>query len=378
MSEQKLPKLLITTDSFLPRWDGIARFLQHIIPKLAKQYEITIICPKFEGVMPEIKNVRLVRVPLSKFRVGDFTLPKFKHGLIKKYVQKTDLVWSQTIGPIGLLSMALGKRYNKKVFSYVHSIEWELFSKSLKYLKKPVEYLMQTLVPFLYNKCDAIMIPYPGVRKMLKKRLIFSDMVVVPLGTEVDHFNSLPGKRMSKKLIGIKEDKFVIGYVGRIGREKDLDTLYRAFRKFNSEYANSKLVIVGGGVPLKFENMQDIILIGSTSNVLKYYQAFDVYVLPSLTETTSLTTMEAMSCELPVIVTPVGYLKEYIKHRENGLVFPQGNSDKLNLFLKKLIKDRQLRMQLGKNARKTIVENFTWDKTVQKVEKTLKKFISKK
>ena len=52
-----MKRLLITTDSFLPRWDGIARMLSEIIPKLSQKYEITVVAPKFIGKSVKFKGV---------------------------------------------------------------------------------------------------------------------------------------------------------------------------------------------------------------------------------------------------------------------------------------------------------------------------------
>ena len=84
------PRLLISTDAFLPHWDGVARFLIEIIPRLKEDYNITIICPEFEGKKPEIEDVKIIRMPLFKIQVGDtyFAIPKLKR--IKKIVEKQE------------------------------------------------------------------------------------------------------------------------------------------------------------------------------------------------------------------------------------------------------------------------------------------------
>jgi len=273
------------------------------------------------------------------------------------------------------LAMWYARRLNKKSAAFVHSIEWELFSKSIKRFKKIVEYFTQTIIPFLYNRCDVLMIPYSGLAEVLRRRLILSKKEVVPLGTNSDKFIPPQNKKQAKQEIGVNPKKFVIGYVGRIGREKDLDTLYDAFRKVNQDYENTELVIVGGGVPLQFDNMKDVMLVGPTNKVIRYYQALDVYVLPSMTETTSLTTMEAMSCGVPVVVTPVGYLNDYVKEKENGMLFPLGNSERLALILKKLMKNSALRSSIGRNGRKTVLQKFIWGKTTEKVISLLNKLV---
>ena len=53
----KKKKLVISTDCFLPRWDGIARFLLEIIPRLSRYYDITVIAPKFEGTLKGFEKI---------------------------------------------------------------------------------------------------------------------------------------------------------------------------------------------------------------------------------------------------------------------------------------------------------------------------------
>ena len=52
-------KLLIATDNFLPRWDGIARFLVELIPALTHKFDVTIVAPRFPGRIPDLP-VKLV------------------------------------------------------------------------------------------------------------------------------------------------------------------------------------------------------------------------------------------------------------------------------------------------------------------------------
>lgn len=84
-----MKKLLIATDNFLPRWDGIARFLSELIPRIKDEYDITVIAPDFPGEKKDICNV--IRIPLFNFRIGDFQPARFKLGLIKKKSKKQTL-----------------------------------------------------------------------------------------------------------------------------------------------------------------------------------------------------------------------------------------------------------------------------------------------
>ena len=135
-----MKKLLIATDNFLPRWDGISRFLSEIIPHIKDQYDITILAPRYKGNLNPIPKVKIVRFPTYKFSVGDYSPAKFHFKEIKEHVEKADLVFTQTIGPIGALAVFYAHKLKKPVIAYIHSIEWELVAKSIS-PRKFVEHL---------------------------------------------------------------------------------------------------------------------------------------------------------------------------------------------------------------------------------------------
>lgn len=370
-----MKKLLIATDSFLPRWDGIARFLSELIPRLKEEYKITVICPDFGNV--SVEGIEIIKIPLFRFKIGDFTPARFKPGLIKEQCKKVDIIFAQTIGPIGALAIWYGKKNKKPVISYIHSLEWELVAKSvaLKGLREIFIYnLIKCIEYILYNKCTLLIAPSLEIAEILSWQKIKTNKTVIHMGVEINKFVPGKNKAEAKIKLGINPEKKVIGFVGRLAKEKDPKTLYRAFIRLKKK-SNILLLIVGSGVrelEELFKNKENIICIGSTNRVLDYLQAMDIYVLPSLTETSSLSTMEAMSCGLAVIVTPVGYVKEYIKEEFNGLFFHKENSYSLSKKIEMLLNDDKLRHKLGINARKTIEEKYSFDKTVEEIKKLLR------
>jgi len=164
-----------------------------------------------------------------------------------------------------------------------------------------------------------------------------------------------------------------------LGYEKNLETLKEAFDLLSKNRRDLKLLIVGGGKKEISNYLQgnNVILTGQKDDVIPYYQAMDIYVLPSLTETTSLTTLEAMSCGIPVITTPVGLTKEYVKEDVNGFFFREEDAPDLARKLSLLIDDPERRDQMGFEARKTVVEGYRWLHTKKKVREVLKKVSDK-
>ena len=365
--------LLISSDCFLPRWDGIAMFLSELIPEIRNDFKLIIAVPDF-GKSPEFKNVELHKFPLLKLQVGDIYFSRVNKKELKHLVKQCDFVFNQTLGPIGIKVIKYAKQLNKPVISYVHSIDWELASKGVKYFKTLILIWMKILVKKSYNKCSLLLLPSKEMEDLLTVHGITTKKEVLKLGIDTEIFTPVLNKNELKKKLGLNNTDFVIGYCGRLSREKDLPTLFEAFLKIRKKHKNAKLLIVGEGPQKEILKHKDILLVGSQDNVVPFLQTMDIYVLPSLTETSSLSTMEAMSCELPVIVTPVGNIKEYVRDGENGLVFPRGDIKSLVKKINSLIKNESLRKKLGKEGRKTIKERHDWKNKVDKLRKILKEF----
>lgn len=366
-------KLLIATDSFLPRWDGIARFLSEIIPKLAETYELTILAPEFPGRLDKLP-AKIIRFPLYKQKFGDISFCKPEIKKIKEEIKKTDLVWTQTIGPIGIPTIFYANRYEKPTTAYIHSIDWELTSNAVKRFQGLTRFVTKTVAKYLYNRCDLLLVPSAEIAEIIKQNGISTLKSIIHLGTNTEKFKPTEDIAESKRRVEIDPDNIVIGYCGRIGREKDLKTLYRAYARLQEKMHNLKLLLVGSGVEEQeefFKEKKGVILTGSKNNVIPYLQAMDIYVLPSLTETTSLSTMEAMAVGLPVITTKLDALKAYINPNKNGLFFPKKNSYVLRIKLEKILENPYLAKTLGANARQTIINKYSWEKTVEDIGKAL-------
>ncbi len=370
-------KLLIPTDGFLPRWDGISRFLSEIIPRLKKKYDISIIAPdNGRCEFDEDSSLKIVRIPLAKYKGGDFNPPKFDYKTIKKEVKKTDIVFSQTLGPIGLLGVMAARKYKKKLLFFVHLIEWDILTKAIgiSFLKKYVNFITKMLTRRAYKKANILIVPSENIAEMLTWQKINTPKEIVYLGVETNKFVPPKNKRLAKTKLGIDPETFVIGYHGRIAREKDIPTLLRAFIQLKKVHQNVKLLIVGDGldsIKKKLASIEGVILPGQTNNVIPFLQAMDVYCLTSLTETTSLGTLEAMSCEVPAIATKVGFVKQYLKPKINGLFFKEKNSYDLMKKIVFMITHKDQREKMGKTARKVVEKNFNWDSTTKQLEKII-------
>ncbi|MFA5142487.1 MAG: glycosyltransferase family 4 protein [Candidatus Woesearchaeota archaeon] len=372
-------KLLIVTDNFLPRWDGIARFLVEVLPQLSKVYDVKVLAPDFPGASTAFPDVEIIRYKLSPFSANDFPFAYPVSKKMESYVKEADIVWVQTIAPLCWSAIRLAKKFNKPLVGYVHSIDWVLAEKSTPYpiLNRIVGWVTRYLARSNYGKCDILMVPTQEVADIFEQEGISVNKVLIPMGINTDKFIPAADRSEVKKSLGIKPEEIVIGYCGRVSRDKDIMTLYKAFEWLNKKNKDVKLLIVGPGLENymhMFKSKENIIVTGAKDDVIPYYQAMDIFVLPSLTETTALSILEAMSSGCCVVSTKVGVAQQLIENNENGFFFPKRNVTVLKKKLQWLIQNKESISQFGKRARITVMKHFSWSSTIESIERVLAQF----
>jgi glycosyltransferase involved in cell wall biosynthesis len=177
--------------------------------------------------------------------------------------------------------------------------------------------IMQSCTPIL----DHIVAVSPRVRQMTCDGVAAS---VIYNGVDSLHICSSRPRDDVRRGLGFTADDYVLGYVGRFSPEKRPGAILEAVAKMPARF---KALMVGWG-PLdgnlmEFANRQlpgRYAFVEGRQNLGDYYSAMDAFCLASQTEGYGLAIMEAMMCERPVIVTPVGFVPDSIEDRVNGVV----------------------------------------------------------
>lgn len=382
-NEKKKKKIVIVTDNFAPKKDGVTRFLETVTEELGTKYGLVILAPSYtrDAYTEQFHNATVHRFPSSRiFKLGGYGAVLTTARRLAPHVSDADIVWLNSMSPFAIAALRAAKRFNKPAIAYKHSVEWELVShmlfRSSAFTKKILSGLVAGVVKYFYNQCDLIMVSSKNVAKTLEDKGITARKTIVPLGVECERFIPPMNKAAAKQKVGIPPRKMVIGYCGRISKEKDIPTLAKAFAALQRKHLNLFLLIIGDGARSDVTNYakRDFLITGMVDDVVPYLQAMDIFVIPSLTETTSLATLEAMSCGVPPIATPVGHIPEYIEHNFNGVLFPRRNGDVLEARLERLLTRPEIREQLGKLARKTVVTRYSWEKTIVAIDRVLSRY----
>jgi 1,2-diacylglycerol 3-alpha-glucosyltransferase len=379
MEPQKI-KLLIIADTYHPKVDGTLKFMEEFIKRSEKDFEISLLVPDFGH--KKGKNVSYLDV-YEKLQVSGYPSIKFSkpnRNLIKEQIKKSDLVFVQGPALASYLGMKYAHRYGKPVVLYVHTITWELFEKFLpNFFKKLLYRFIRGKCLKYYNLCDEILVPYHDLKLQLENSGVDTEISVAKLGVDIVKFSPVTDKKPWKIKFGIAPEKTVIGYVGRISKEKNAQTLLDAFERLKNR-RNNFLLMVGDGPEDQIKTFREhpnCLVTGFVDNVEDYLKAMDIFVMPSLTETTSLATLEAMSSGLPVVVTKVGFIKRYVVKDYNGLFFPKNSASLLAMKMERILKNRELKEKLGQNARKTISYSFSWERSINRIKRLLQKHLEK-
>ena len=156
-------RILIASDTLLPRLDGVSSFLNEIIPRLSRDYKVSVLAPRFDGDFRGYEGVRVIRFPVIKsIKLADTFACRPGFRTVMREVSKCDLVWAQDIAPVAVLSIIAAKTKKKPCVAYVHSLEWELYTKAIS-ATGPKAWFISNVMKFIdkimYNMCSMLMVP---------------------------------------------------------------------------------------------------------------------------------------------------------------------------------------------------------------------------
>lgn len=183
----------------------------------------------------------------------------------------------------------------------------------------------------------------------------------------------------------IPGDARVVGFVGRIVRDKGIVELESAWQLLKARFPNLFLLLVGPVEdhdpvpPMVLGSLREdprVRFIGSVRETPPFYAAMDIMVLPSHREGFSNTLLEAAAMELPVVSTKVDGCVDAVVDGVTGLLVPVRNSQALAAAIERLIVDPELRQQMGQAGRQRVLRDFRpealWQAQYQQYRELLK------
>lgn len=174
----------------------------------------------------------------------------------------------------------------------------------------------------------------------------------------------------------IPEDRFLIGWLGRMTGIKRVDDLLAAFHELRRRGVDADLMLVGDG-PLRSELQQRAAMLGIedcchfagfSEQVAPFLAAFDTVALTSANEGTPVTLIEALAAERPVVSTDVGGVSDVVQHGTSGFLVPAGGVTETADALERLARSPELGRDFGRAGRAHVLPRYSIPRLVDDVD----------
>jgi len=184
----------------------------------------------------------------------------------------------------------------------------------------------------------------------------------------VDVMRFAPGQSDVRKRLGLPAEAPVIGFVGRLTRDKGLPELVEAFDVILAAQPEARLLLVGwfdasedalgAGLRAQIESHPRIHCTGFVNDTAPYYRAMDLMVLPTWREGFPNAVLEAAATGLAVITTLCTGSRDSVVPEVSGLLIPPGYPEAISEAVLKLLGNPERRRRMGQAARARVLEHF--------------------
>jgi 1,2-diacylglycerol 3-alpha-glucosyltransferase len=331
----------------------------------------------------ELNVVRSPGVPLS--HTGYYFSFRYSRRARRK-LQTMDIVHVHHPFLSGRLALRYCRPYNIPVVFTNHT-RYDLYAQS--YLPIVPEEVgtafLQTYIPWFCREVDLVIAPSAGLLDVLRDMGVECQMEVIPNGVDLGPLRT-PARPIPRADLGFGPEDVVLIYVGRLGPEKNLTFLVRAFAGTRAAYPEAKLLLVGDGP--ERENLEAQVASSGLEGGVRfagmvayadlpgYLAAADIFATASVTEVHPLSVIEALAVGLPVIGIRSPGIEDTVVDGENGFL----SSNDLAVFtakLSRLVAEGDSRQRMSQRARET-AEQYAIERTSARLEGCYQRLVGDK
>jgi glycosyltransferase involved in cell wall biosynthesis len=324
------------TDSYLPATHGVEVSIETFRRNLEKAgHQVFVYAPAVPGYIDRnrrvfrFKSIRVIDVPEMRL-----ALPVVQDGNLQELTRfPLDVVHVHTPFTVGLLGKHIANQQRIPII-YTHHTHYPEYAKAYLRERVVLPFLAKSLSAWFSNMSDAVIAPSPKIKTLLKAYGVRKPIYVLPTGIRLQQFKrtrtSARKARALRTRLAIPRRERVLLFVGRLGREKNIDFLLRAFGVVRQRRPDVCFVLIGEG-PIR-DQLQSLatrlapanaaIFTGAVAHaeIASYYQAADVFLFASLTDTQGIVVLEAIASGLPVVALRDEAFTLMVKDRQNGVL----------------------------------------------------------
>ena len=227
----------------------------------------------------------------------------------------------------------------------------------------------------IYNTADTLLTNSAQIQRSLHKQYPEKKIVSIP------NLLELPTQEWNQR--EVSEEKLIVS-VGRFAPEKGHRYLIEALNLLNQQEVAWRCMFLGEGeleaelraLVAEYELSEQIAFPGFCEDVFSVLLTADVFVLPSLHESSPNALIEAMGIGMPCIASDVGGIADLIEDEKNGVRVPPQDPEALATALRQILTEPDFANELGKNARATIQQKFDSAVSLEKLEGIYQDFVA--
>jgi glycosyltransferase involved in cell wall biosynthesis len=360
-------RIALFTNNYLPFCGGVTVSVETLRRGLEMRgHDVWVFAPRFRGASADAPRVvRYPSVPAATY--PEFSLAVPFAPAIARLVRTLDIDVFHAhhpflLGPVALrFARDLGRPL---VFTY-HT-RYEKYAHYVPFSRRFVESAAVQLSTRFAERAAAVIAPSAIIRDELRQRGVRSTIEVVPTGIDVTHFR--PGDAAAaRSALGLPADVPVVLYVGRLDREKSVGRVIDAFERIAGTLPQARLVLVGRGTEAERLRRRaaaspvaaHIHFLGvfQHEDTVTCYQAADLFLFGSETETQGLVLAEAAACGVPAVTVAASGCDEVVRDGESG-VLTKADPEALSEAAIGLLLDTPRQRAMAARAREIAAREF--------------------
>lgn len=212
-------------------------------------------------------------------------------------------------------------------------------------------------------------------RKYLEALNIRTKIRVIYNGIKAENFLAAGDRRDFRKEAGFNNGELIVSYIGSLIPRKGIDVLLRAAQKVTGALPQARFVVVGGGKKERYERLaadlgiKDKVVFTGFLEDYPYHilRASDVFASASYAESYGYSSAEAQIMGIPVVATAAGGTQEVVNDGTTGILVSRGDVDGLAEEIIRVLRDENVRKELGKNGPAWIKNKFNLPERIEEI-----------
>ncbi len=350
------PRVAVLTDS-VDHINGVALGLRRLAGE-ARRWDLRLdLVAAGQVHETTVDSDGIVRIPsiyehrLQEYPEHAWSVPHVPSLLRYIADHEIELVQCSTPGPMGVAGLIAARLTGIPVIGQYHT---DLPEYALRLSGDPAAgNIVKAAVAWFYRQMDTVLVPSDWIAELMRSFGVSPAKIrKIPRGIDLSLFRPDRRNPLIWQRYGLGNELKVL-YVGRISKEKNLDSLIRAFTSVSTAAPTARLILVGDGPHLgelrRTAGQARVMFTGPITGeeLAQLYASADVFVFPSETETFGNAVVEAQAAGLPVIVANKGAVGEHVIDGITGLIVDASDPLQLQRQILRLLADPDLRARMG-------------------------------